>query len=152
MSTLINSVVLTNFDKAQFAGPITNKDAIALIKEYKDCEGWGDKRTKSVWFSKSELLAMIDEIPLEADGGDGLRIYFAKYPSSLPSAPPPTGYENRNTLVFVPTVKGPGGSHTNVIPVEAYILGQPIPGEPPIPGRPPGGSPSNHGQLCPPNC
>ncbi|SFW88666.1 hypothetical protein [Chitinophaga sancti] len=63
--------------------------------------------TRTVWFSASRLKALVDQ--LEAEGGDGIRFYFASYDSTynkydsshthIPERP----YWNRNTLVMVTT-------------------------------------------------
>lgn len=63
--------------------------------------------TRTVWFSVTRLRALVDQ--LEAEGGDGIRFYFAAYDSTynkydsshthIPQRP----YWNRNTLVMVTT-------------------------------------------------
>jgi hypothetical protein len=145
MANLINSIIKHDETKLEVAGPITNEEAIKLIKEYRNCEGWGSGKTRAIWFSAEEIRNILKEIP--ASMGDGIRIYFAKYPETGVDLPSPD-YKHRNTLVFVPTtieIIGGVTRHKNIVDVEALIDGVPPPNSP-------GGSPSNHGQLCPPNC
>lgn len=148
MTNLINCIVLTDATKMDGAGPIPNEQAIKLVKEYRDCEGWGNGKTRAIWFSAKEMMDILKEIPTSM--GDGVRIYFGKYPSEgvdLPS----DDYKHRNTLVFVPTtieIIGGVTRHKNIIDVEG-LLDKP---STPTPSRPDDGNASNHGQLCPPNC
>ncbi|HEY8972129.1 MAG TPA: hypothetical protein VIM64_23660 [Puia sp.] len=112
-----------------------------LIGTYKNEEGWPPDKTRAVWFSLSSIIdiqALINE-----NGGDGVRIYFGKYPADVdvPGTPDPA-YKGKVTVVFIPTVTAADGSHTDIFPPIA-----------------PGGAVAlddgtgyNHGSLCPPNC
>ena len=112
-----------------------------LIDTYKAEEGWPPDKTRAVWFSLASIIdiqALIDE-----NGGDGIRIYFGKYPSDvdIPGTPDPA-YKGKVTLVFIPTVAGAGGSHDDIFPPTSsqnVALGD-------------GGRGYDHGSLCPPNC
>ena len=78
--------------------PISQAEAQLLIQTYRDSGGWGKGQTRSVWFSKDnfiQILNMITEFE-----GDGMDIYLGKYPADAS----PVNYQNRITLVFVPTV------------------------------------------------
>jgi len=125
---------------------ITAAVAQQLIGTYKNEEGWPPDKTRAVWFSLdaiTDIQALIQE-----SSGDGIRIYFGKYPSDvdLPDTPDPA-YKGKVTLVFIPTVTGADGSHNDVFPpvapdgtvaLEATLDD--------------GGSGYDHGSLCPPNC
>ncbi len=141
MTNLINSIVFSGSAEALAAGPIPDKEAIMLIKEYKSSEGWGDNKTRAVGFSVTELLQIVDQI--KQFSGNGVRIYFAKYPDTGVEPPNPA-YKKRTTLVFVPTNDG-----RNLLDVEALVDTDidKIPDN--VFG---GGKTSNHGNLCPPNC
>ena len=126
---------------------ISTAVAQQLIGTYKNEEGWPPDRTRAVWFSLDSIVdiqALITE-----HGGDGIRIYFGKYPQDVdvPGTPDPA-YKGKVTLVFIPTVTGAGGSHDDIFPP-----------------TPPGASTVSaatattlddgaydHGSLCPPNC
>lgn len=125
--------------------PIPNSDAQKIILKYRDDAGWGLNKTKSVWFSTTELREMIkiiESISGETGTGNGTSIYFGKYPSdsrlSVPTGNP--NYENRETLVFVPTVPEiitDPTTHKDYFDVEAAVA-----------SRPPANS-YNHGGLNP---
>ena len=111
-----------------------------LINTYMTEEGWGPDKTRAVWFSLADFASI--QALITASGGDGARIYFGKYPSDvdIPGTPDPA-YKGMVTLVFIPTLAIPDGSHQDLFP--------------PLPQA--GGTPSadqgyNHGELCPPNC
>lgn len=112
-----------------------------LIGTYKNEEGWPPDRTRAVWFSLSAIADI--QALIEENGGDGARIYFGKYPLDVdvPGTPDPS-YKGKVTLVFIPTVTGPDGSHTDIFPPTAS--GTPIALD--------GSSGYDHGSLCPPNC
>lgn len=125
--------------------PIPNIDAKAIILKYRDDEGWGSKKTKSVWFSTSELrqlITIVEALTGQYGNGNGVSIYFGKYPKdqelTVPTNKP--HYEGRQTLVFVPTVPAyPGNpdSHEDYFDVATAEA-----------ERPPGDS-YNHGELNP---
>jgi len=112
-----------------------------LIGTYKDEEGWPPDKTRAVWFSLASIVdiqALIDE-----NDGDGIRVYFGKYPSDVDiEGTPDPAYKGRVTLVFIPTVTGTGGSHEDLFPPIA-------PQNLVLDG---GGQGFDHGSLCPPNC
>lgn len=139
MANLINSIIVTDADKLNGA-PIPNRDAVNLIKEYWETEGTGPKKTKAVWFSIDDLnmiLALIAKHP----NGDGVRIFFGKYPEESVLKPPSNDYIHMNTLVFVPTVGVGTDRHINVFDIDDLI------------DHPEklttASDAANHGQLCP---
>lgn len=143
MNNLVNSIVLLNNEaKTLNAEPIPIKEAILLIKEYWDQEGTGDKKTRGVWFSTSDLLMILSLITDQS--GDGARIFFGKYPASNFELPTPE-YANMNTLVFVPTKKSENGGHTNIFNIEQLV-------QDPDQATTLAGSAANHGELCPQKC
>jgi hypothetical protein len=104
--------------------------------------------TRSVWFSKEKLQAMLNALDKEKDG-DGVRFYFAAYNPRLGMAAKDSArrYDGYNTLVMVSTIKkdtlGQKGLHW-----DSYI---------PLNGKPTGiigAGPENRGEICPPpsNC
>lgn len=142
MKNLVNSIVLLNQDnKALDAQPIPTKEAILLIKEYWDQEGKGEKKTRAVWFSTSDLLMILSLITNQ--GGDGARIFFGKYPDKDVDLPIPE-YVNMNTLVFVPTKKNEAGGHSDIFNIEELVQ---------HPEQATStGTAANHGELCPQKC
>lgn len=121
-------------------GRISESVAQQLIGTYKDEEGWFPDKTRAAWLSLADitdLTALINE-----SGGDGIRIYFAKYPTNIdiPGTPDPA-YKGRVTLVFIPTLATAGGAHQDLF--------SPIPSAT-VPAN--GGQGYNHSELCPPNC
>lgn len=115
-----------------------------LIGTYKNEEGWPPDKTRAVWFSLSsirDIQALIDE-----HEGDGVRIYFGKYPSDVdvPGTPDPS-YKGKVTVVFIPTVTADDGSHTDIFPATVSNTGAATAPDD-------DGNGYNHGGLCPPNC
>jgi len=138
----------TGLAGADGGGRIPAPVAQQLIGTYKAEEGWPPDKTRAVWFSLDSIIdiqALIDEY-----GGDGIRIYFGKYPSDvdIPGTPDPA-YKGKVTLVFIPTAAGKDGAHNDIFPPvvdgtsAAARIAAPADG---------GGSGYNHGGLCPPNC
>ena len=121
---------------------ITATVAQQLIGTYKNEEGWPPDKTRAVWFSLDAIIdiqALINEY-----SGDGIRIYFGKYPSDTDiDGTPDPACKGKATLVFIPTVTGSDGTHTDVFAPIA-------PGTESTPGN--GGTGYDHGSLCPPNC
>jgi hypothetical protein len=125
--------------------PIPNIDAKTIILKYRDDEGWGSRKTKSVWFSTSELrqlIIIVENLIGEYGKGNGVSIYFGKYPPdselSVPTHKP--NYEGRQTLVFVPTIpayEGNPDSHKDYFDVATADAGRPNDGS------------YNHGELNP---
>ena len=120
---------------------ISESVAQQLIGTYKAEEGWTPDKTRAVWFSSADIADIASLI--NESGGDGIRIYFGKYPATtdIPGTPDPA-YKGKVTLVFIPTVAGEGGSHQDLFP--------PVAG--PGAAAADGGQGYNHGSLCPPNC
>jgi hypothetical protein len=89
--------------KKKIMSRISKADARTLIQRYRDTGGWDKGQTKSVWFSKNDLIEILGmTVEFEADG---VHIYLAKYPETeMPGAPDPAKYKNRITVVFVPTI------------------------------------------------
>jgi len=111
-----------------------------LIGTYKAEEGWPPDKTRAVWFSLASIMDI--QTLIEENGGDGIRIYFGKYPSDvdIPGTPDPA-YKGKVTLVFIPTVTGAADSHDDIFPPTApqnVALGDG------------GGQGYDHGSLCPP--
>jgi hypothetical protein len=130
----------TNDLSAGAGSPIPESDAQLLINTYKTEEGWTPDSTRAIWFSLEDLTAI--EALVNDTGGDGVRIYFGKYPSDvdIPGTPDPA-YKGKVTLVFIPTVETPDGSHQDLFSPLPQAGGN-------------GGTAQayNHGELCPPNC
>lgn len=125
---------------ADGGSPIPENIAQQLINTYKTEEGWTPDKTRAVWFSLADLAGI--EVLINDAGGDGVRIYFGKYPSDvdIPGTPDPA-YKGRVTLVFIPTLATPDGSHQDLFS--------------PLPPANGSGGPAqayDHGNLCPPNC
>jgi len=112
-----------------------------LIGTYKNEEGWSPDKTRAVWFSLASIIDI--QTLINENGGDGIRIYFGKYPSDVdvPGTPDPS-YKGKVTVVFIPTVTAADGSHTDIFPATA----------PGAAVAPDDSSGYNHGSLCPPNC
>ena len=86
--------------------------------------------SRTVWFGVDQLESMISKI--KAEGGDGIRFYFARYHNQPTFINECTGeelnYSGMNTLLMVPTKKvncshqdfysTNGGSHTVQPPIE----------------------------------
>jgi hypothetical protein len=125
----------------QAGSRIPASTAQLLIGAYRDEEGWTPGKTRAIWFSSSD----IDDIAalIAESNGDGVRIYFGKYPgdSSSPVIPDPAN-AGRVTTVFIPTLATADGSHQDLfppVPETAQTLAD-------------GLQAFNHGELCPPNC
>jgi len=122
---------------------IPESTAQLLIETYKTEDGWGPDETRAVWFSVQDFTNIISLV--NDYGGDGARIYFGKYPSDtdIPGTPDPS-YKGMVTLVFIPTLAGPGGSHQDVFPAtptSSFVAA----------ARTNGGNMGyDHGELCPP--
>ncbi|WP_343691133.1 hypothetical protein [Chitinophaga sp.] len=109
--------------------------------------------TRAVWFSVSKLKALVEQ--LEAEGGDGIRFYYAAYDSiynrydSSHTHVPPCDYWNRNTLVMVTTRDS---SNNGTTYHWDYYNNDPrgTKGK----GRIVLAAPENRGEMCPPpyNC
>ena len=123
---------------ANGGSPIPERFAQLLIDTYKTEEGWTPDKTRAVWFSLADLASI--QSLINNAGGDGVRIYFGKYPLDvdIPGTPDPA-YKGRVTTVLIPTLAAPDGSHQDLF--------SPLP---PDSGNGPQGY--NHGELCPPNC
>lgn len=119
---------------------ISASTAQLLINTYKTEEGWTPDKTRAVWFSQMDLDTIQGLI--NNAGGDGIRIYFGKYPLDIdiPGTPDPA-YKGKVTLVWIPTVAAADGSHQDLFP--------PLPQTGEIAGDT---DAYNHGELCPPNC
>ncbi|MDO6434234.1 hypothetical protein Q4E93_26730 [Flavitalea sp. BT771] len=131
---------------------ISTPVAQQLIGTYKNEEGWPPDKTRAVWFSLDSLVDM--QTLINEHGGDGIRIYFGKYPQDvdIPGTPDPA-YKGKVTLVFIPTVTTADGSHQDIFPPVApdatTASGQPAQNTT-LAGT--DGSGYDHGSLCPPNC
>lgn len=125
--------------------PIPSEAAIYLIKYFREVEGWASSKTKSAAFFITELEDIINKV--KSVNGNGVRIYFGKYPTSpVPNFPlPAPHYAGRTTVVFVPTIDNGSGGFLNYFEVEKEVL---KPTYPIIPAAG-GGVAYNHGQLEP---
>ncbi|HWK02395.1 MAG TPA: hypothetical protein VNS58_02105 [Puia sp.] len=130
----------TNLSASGSGSPIPESIAQQLINTYMTEEGWAPDKTRAIWFSPADL-ANIQGL-INAAGGDGVRIYFGKYPSDLdiPGTPDPA-YKGKVTVVFIPTLAAPNGSHQDLFPAL-----------PQAGSTDDGDQGYNHGELCPPNC
>jgi len=133
-----------NLSGAGSAGPIPESVAQQLVETYKAEEGWAPDKTRAVWFSVKDFSNIISLV--NGYGGDGARIYFGKYPAGadIPGTPDPT-YKGMVTLVFIPTLAGPGGSHQDLfpaVPPSSFVAAARTTG-PDLEGY-------DHGELCPP--
>jgi len=122
------------------------KTAYRMVANYAPRAGFvqrGDQQlpnSRTVWFDLARLRQMVDQI--EADGGDGIRIYFAAYDNAYTSnvtedgQVPPREYWGYNTLLLVPTrdsIINGGVYHRDYFdPIDSTIV--------------------NRGLLCPPDC
>ena len=121
-----------------------------LIGTYKNEEGWPPDKTRAIWFSLSSIMDI--QAQINENGGDGVRIYFGKYPSNVdvPGTPDPS-YKGKVTVVFIPTVTAADGSHTDIFP--ATIPETSLAAAAQAAAAPDDdGTGYNHGGLCPPNC
>lgn len=103
--------------------------------------------TRAVWFGIERLKSLIKKI--EAEGGDGIRFYFATYDSTYNAQSkthvPIKEYWNRNTLIMVSTKDSLGyhrdyyNDKINSKAANGMILST---------------TPENRGEMCPPpaNC
>jgi len=131
---------------------ISAATAQQLIGTYKAEEGWPPDKTRAVWFS----LASIGDIQalISENGGDGVEIYFGKYPSDvdIPGTPDPA-YKGKVTLVFIPTLATPDGGHQDLFPPTAPNSSAAARTNAQSFAPADGGDQGfNHGGLCPPNC
>jgi len=127
---------------SQGGSRITAAVAQQLIGTYKNEEGWPPDKTRAVWFSLDAITDM--QTLIGEYSGDGIRIYFGKYPSDTDiDGMPDPAYNGKVTLVFIPTVTGTDGSHNDVFPPVAPDSAAALDD---------GGTGYDHGSLCPPNC
>ena len=145
MTKLINNVVL---ELDSLGSPIPSEEAKLLVQTYKNEEGWGDNKTRSVWFSDIEIIQILSLITANYPTGkcNGVRIYFGKYPSTTAQIKPPlTEYLGRETLVFVPTIdfKVLENGIVRNVHQDLFDVSSPI-------GVLTEDQGYNHGELCPP--
>jgi hypothetical protein len=131
---LANSIWIYNSAKQV----IPNELAKLLIQTYRDEEGWGEGKTRAIWFSTAQMQKMIQMI-VDSEG-DGMRIYFGKYPKGEAAGRPdvPEEYKGKETVVFVLTKE----RHKDVFDVEEPIDLHKFLEE----------EAYNHGELCPTKC
>lgn len=131
-SILANSIVTFDED----GKPIPNEVAKLLIQTYRKEEGWGDGKTRGIWFTKDEIKEIWDLI--DSKQGDGIRIYLGKYPSSeeVPDLPRQE-YKNRETIVFVLTKSGGKDVFNVLAPIDLLKISSE--------------DAYNHGKICPPD-
>lgn len=134
------------------SGSITNKEAIRIIKNYKDNGGWNGK-TRAIWFpleTLKELVTSIERLDEPSDGkkGSGARLYVGRYENHTDY---PKELRGKRTLVCVPTfdLATTGNTHQDDITVEEVKK---------IKKELENGTyqmmtePYNHGELCPDVC
>jgi hypothetical protein len=130
---------------------IGKRETVRLVKKFKKS---GEKNTKAVWFSISDLediITMIKDLtdPTQNKTGDGVRIYISRYPKNYPDS---TKHE-KNSLVFVPTFNiSASAIHEDYMSQgEVEILTKEIkdPDSGPYPLH---DDSYNHGELCPTLC
>lgn len=99
--------------------------------------------TRAVWFGIDRLKALVEKI--EAEGGDGIRFYYAAYDSvyngKTDSHTPIKPYWNHNTLIMVST-KDSSGIHKD------YYTDFKLNGK--FKGFIITARPENKGEMCPP--
>jgi hypothetical protein len=130
----------TGLTAANGGSRISEPVAQQLIGTYRTEEGWPPDKTRAVWLSLASIIDI--QALIEENDGDGIRIYFGKYPSDTDIAgTPDPAYKGKVTLVLIPTITGTTGSHDDIFPP---TVSQTVPQN--------GGQAYNHGSLCPPNC
>lgn len=131
--------------------PLEKIEIVRLVKKYK--KDGGHQNSKSVWFSLSDLMKIMALISSLDDTtnkkfGDGVRVYFAKYPNNFPDV----SRQRKNTIVFVPTYNINGGqNHYDFIDqpeVESLSTQIGDPDEHPFKDN----QGYDHGELCPEVC
>ncbi|MDF2193607.1 hypothetical protein [Paraflavitalea sp. CAU 1676] len=109
-----------------------------VIRNYKrerwvhNSEHIGKEDSLSVWYSVEELEGFIERI--KANGGDGIKMYFAAYPENFEKRPE---YSGRQTIVMVATRSRQteaGVANKDLYTNPGQILAY------------------NLGSICPPNC
>lgn len=106
--------------------------------------------TRAIWFSVERLKALVEKV--EAEGGDGIRFYFATYDSTYNDKSkghtPPRSYWNHNTLVMTSTKDSLKEYHRD------YYNDKKLGSNGGINGFIIGTTPENRGEMCPPpaNC
>lgn len=105
MSNSINFIGALNPEKESFNGDrIRNEIAKRMIQIYKTNNDGTPFKSFGVKFTKDDLSALIQL--LDASRADGFEVYFATYASDGTTNPSGHNYSYRNTVVFIPTVKG----------------------------------------------
>ncbi len=89
------------------------------------------KHVKSVWFSIDQIAEMAQM--LGDEGGDGVRVYFGRYPSDVSTFIDPKPTQDMNSVIFVSTYDN-NGQHTDYF-TEVHPF-----------------DPINRGEQCQPNC
>ncbi|WP_131538875.1 hypothetical protein [Pedobacter nototheniae] len=106
--------------------------------------------TRAVWFSIARLKALVKKI--EAEGGDGIRFYYAAYDSTYNDKSqghqPPRPYWNHNTLIMISTKDSLKKYHRD------YYNDKKVGSNGGVNGFIIGTTPENRGEMCPPpaNC
>lgn len=118
------------------------EEGVSKIKKLPD--------TRAVWFSVARLKQLVAKV--EAEGGDGIRFYFATYDSTYNNKSqehqPPRPYWNHNTLIMVSTKDSLKRYHRD------YYNDRKLGSNTGINGFIIGTVPENRGEMCPPpaNC
>lgn len=141
----------TGISNVNGGGRIPAAVAQQLIGTYKTEEGWPPDKTRAVWFSLDSIVDM--QALINEYSGDGIRIYFGKYPSDVdvPGTPDPA-YKGKVTLVFIPTIAGEEGEHNDIFPPVVNGTAAASKNAVAVTLDDGGGTAYNHGGLCPPNC
>jgi hypothetical protein len=89
---------------------------------------------KCIWFPIRQINDLCNKI--ETEGGDGLRIYFGRYPNDVSLFEPPLPAADTNSVILVSTGKDDSGKIT---PKNDYFVDEHA-------------APENRGEQCQPTC
>ena len=147
-----------NFVNRNIDGEIPNLMAIKLIKHYKDTVGHDREddtpnkpgKSKCVWFSFKEIEAIYEKVK-NTPKGDGIRIYFARYPNEpeferVRTRQGDENHKKKRTLVIITTKEIDGISSQDDINEEEIKAAFKKDYDPKELAA------YNHGELCPQNC
>ena len=130
-------------EKLFTSAKIPKEEVLTMIKEYRKHSKSPsayvkDDHVKSVWFDVYKIKEMCEQIIDE--NGDGIRIYFGRYPASVKDFVNNKEIKpNRNTVILVSTAKE-GNKHQDYFTKLApHLKGKET-------------EPENRGEQCQPHC
>lgn len=134
--------MLTVISKTRKEGKfVSTAHTDTIIRTYKQ-ERWvnnskhiGKEDSLSVWYSAEELEQFLEKIKMH--GADGVRFYFAAYPTDYAEQPQ---YAGRQTLVMVATQAKQ--TEKGIVDKDVYVNT----------GKESSILAYNHGKICPPFC